>query len=187
MEIWKAVEGYEGLYEVSNLGRVRGLDRFVRHSGEYQRKAKGIVLKEATNSTGHYSTVKLNKNGVSKQHKVHRLVALAFIENPNGYKEINHKDENKQNNCVENLEWCTRKYNENYGTKRERWSRNIDRESQARKVSKAVYQVSPDGNIVKRWDSIVQIHKELGYSSGNISMCCNGKIKRVYGFLWRFA
>lgn len=109
-EIWKDAVGYEGLYQVSNFGRVQSLDRRdIRN-----RFWKGKILSQQVEKLG-YCSVKLCKNGIQKREKVHRLVALAFVENPNNYKEINHKDENKQNNRSENLEWCTRQYNVTYG------------------------------------------------------------------------
>ena len=104
-EIWKDIAGYEGLYKVSNLGRIKKL------GNNFSCKEKILV-----NSDCHgYLHVNLYKNGTRKSYLVHRLVALSFIENTNNYMEINHIDENKHNNCVENLEWCTRKYNNNYG------------------------------------------------------------------------
>ena len=104
MEEWKDIIGYEGLYQVSNLGRVR---------------RSGKILKGGYNNKG-YHTINLCKKGISKSFFVHRLVAIAFIPNPNNLPIVNHKDENPKNNCIENLEWCTYKYNANYGTARER-------------------------------------------------------------------
>lgn len=101
MEIWKEIEGYAGLYEVSNWGNIRSL--------KFGRK-----LNPAVNSSG-YKLISLSKEGKSKSFSVHRLVAEAFIPNSNNYPCINHKDENKTNNHVGNLEWCTQKYNCNYG------------------------------------------------------------------------
>src|SRR5574344_1100472 len=103
-EIWKNVSGYEGIYQISNFGRVRSF------------KFSNVrILKNIVQSAG-YLTVDLRKNGARKSFKIHRLVALAFIENPNNLPSINHKDECKTNNSVNNLEWCTDKYNSNYGT-----------------------------------------------------------------------
>lgn len=104
MEDWKDIKGYEGEYQISSCGRVRSL-----------KTNRVLKLYE-----GDYSRVCLCKNGVKKTWKVHRLVADAFIPNPDNLPEINHKDENKYNNCVENLEWCSKVYNNNYGTKTER-------------------------------------------------------------------
>lgn len=187
-EIWKAVKGYKGFYEVSNMGNVRSLDRIVHHSRNFTRFQKGSVLTIRTNTTGNYSSVMLHKDNKIKHVKVHRLVAEAFIENPHGYREINHKDENKQNNNVDNLEWCTRLYNEHYGTKHERCLKNTDYKAIAKKNSKAVLQLSLDGEIVKKWSSLAEIRRTLGFSSGNISMRCNGRYKHpLYGYDWRWA
>lgn len=114
VEKWKKIEGYEGYY-ISNKGRVRVLDR-IGARGEY---IPGCIRKENI-SQGGYSYVALSKGGILKNFRVSRLVANAFIPNPYGLPEVNHKDENKLNNSVENLEWCTRQYNANYGTARER-------------------------------------------------------------------
>ena len=111
-EVWKDVCGYEGVYEVSNLGNVRSIDR-IDCLGHIR---KGKVLNIVTDKYG-YFVVHLSLFGKSKYHKVHRLVALAFIENPQNFRQINHKDENKKNNCVSNLEWCTSKHNINYGNR----------------------------------------------------------------------
>lgn len=108
-EIWKAIEGYEGLYEVSNLGNVKSL-------------RSGIILKQQKNADG-YCHVSLCRKKEVKTVLIHRLVAKAFLSNPENYNEVNHKDENKANNCVENLEWCSHKYNLNYGSYRDKMSK----------------------------------------------------------------
>ena len=113
-EIWKAVRYYEGLYEVSNYGRVRSLERIVIDKNGKCKTVHGKFLTQHDNGRG-YLFVNLYKNDKCKREYVHRLVALAFIENPNKLPQVNHKDEDKQNNYVENLEWCDSKYNNNYG------------------------------------------------------------------------
>ena len=116
IEEWRPIEGYEGLYEVSNTGRVRSLDRFIVDSLGHKRFYKGKVLIPVKSNLG-YLFVGLYCNEKNKRYLVHRLVAQAFIENPDNLPEINHKDEDKTNNSVENLEWCTAKYNLSYGTR----------------------------------------------------------------------
>lgn len=106
-EIWKDIRGYEGYYQVSNFGNVRSVDRVDSHC----RNLKGRILKL---SNGTYKSVTLSTNNVCKNHSVHRLVAEAFIPNPNNLPCINHKDEDKHNNNVNNLEWCTYGYNNDY-------------------------------------------------------------------------
>lgn len=166
-EIWKDNEGYEGMYQVSNMGRVRSLRR-------------NIILRQGI-SRGYYILI-LSKNGKRLTNKVHRLVANAFISNPNNYPIVNHKDENKTNNCVNNLEWCDSKYNINYGTgNKKRGLTNTNG-----KLSKPVCQYSKDGCFIKEWKSIMDVQRMTGYSGGNISKCCRNIIKTAYGYIWRF-
>ena len=122
MEEWKDVRGFKGLYEVSNLGRVRDKNGLLK---EYNTDGYIRVCLKKT----------LNGKRISRCIGVHRLVAQAFIPNPHRYKEVNHKDENKSNNCVDNLEWCTRKYNVNYGTRTQRAAEAKRRNTEIRKVN----------------------------------------------------
>ena len=119
-EIWKAIEGYEGLYEVSNTGKVRSLDRriFAKLGSKTWKfvDIHGTIVKQSPNRDG-YLRVMLSKKNKSIDYFVHRLVAAAFVDNPNGYSEVNHKDEDKSNNYMTNLEWCSRRYNNMYGTR----------------------------------------------------------------------
>lgn len=174
MEIWKPIERLGGVYEVSNKGRVRTTDRYVKCQNG-QRLVRGIIKKQTLQNG--YCIVTINMQGKYNTEYVHRLIAEAFIENPNNYKQINHKDENKQNNCVENLEWCNSKYNINYGTRTER---------AAKKRSKPVLQCDIEGNKIKMWESLSEIGRMLGYSPSNIMYACNGKFKTMYGYTWRF-
>lgn len=162
MEEWKDIEGYEGLYQVSNYGRVRNSKR-------------GIYRAFSDNGYGYYMVI-LCKNGKKKPFYVHRLVAEAFIPNPNNYEQINHKNENKHQNNVENLEWCSPKYNMNYGTARERTSE---------KQRKIVYQYTLDGKLVKIWNGVNQC-KYFGFEPSSISQCCNGIRKKHKGHIWSY-
>lgn len=119
IEIWKDIEGYEGLYEVSSYGRVRSLQRTRKGSYGSIRIVYEKILNHKIDKDG-YHTVSLSKEGKMKYIRVHRLVAQAFIPNPDNLPQVNHRDEDKSNNCVENLEWCDAKYNSNYGTAKER-------------------------------------------------------------------
>ena len=162
-EIWKDIKDYPN-YQVSNLGRILNI-------------ISNKILKAHKNHQG-YLQVRLYKNGKNKNCYIHRLVAEAFIPNPNHYKEINHKDENPSNSIVDNLEWCDRKYNINYGSHNERM---------ASKKSKKVIQMDKDYLILNVFDSLQQIQKSLGFSSGNICECCNGRRNSAYGYIWRYA
>lgn len=120
-EEWKPIQGYEGLYAVSNLGNVKSLERYKMNRSK-QKLVQEKILKPFVAGSG-YLTVKLSKDGVSKNFKIHILVAMAFCKNEKGYKEINHIDENKHNNNSNNLEWCDRKYNCNYGSRNRKIAR----------------------------------------------------------------
>ena len=177
-EQWKPIEGYEGLYEVSNLGHVRGVARIVRSSGISQRMALGRVLKPYTNKL-RYQYVALSKDNKRETLSVHRLVAMAFIPNPDNLPCVNHKDEDPKNNKVENLEWCTTKYNLNYGTARER---------RVQKRWVAVIGTDKDGKEY-RFESMAEAAEKTGAGFRNISMCCQGAKDRqtAGGYRWRYA
>ena len=119
MEEWRYIEGYEGLYQVSNEGRIKSLNREIVYKDGRKKILPEKILHNFLSDLGYYH-VMLSKNGIPKRYKVHRLVAKAFIPNPNDLPIINHKDENPKNNTVENLEWCTQDYNIHYGTMIER-------------------------------------------------------------------
>lgn len=165
-EIWKDIKEYEGLYQVSNLGRIKSL-----------KFGKEKILKPI-NHTGGYLCVDLSKNNKRLYVKIHRLVAEAFIPNPENLLQVNHKDENKKNNCVDNLEWCTPQYNSCYGTRLQRFSSN---------KKKKVFQFDLNGNFIREWKSAVDIEKEIGLEKTNIRSCCRGEIRKAYGFIWRYA
>ena len=174
-EIWKDIKDYEGLYQVSNLGRVKSLERITRHGHLWKERLLKICYNPAN-----YKIVILAKDGKNKTRLVHRLVAEAFIPNPDNLPQINHKDENPTNSCVDNLEWCTNKYNVNYGTRNER---------HAAKMSKTVYQYTLDGELIKVWQSTREIERQLGYNHGDIGSCCRHQphYKTHKGYIWDYA
>ena len=180
-EVWKDIEGYEGLYQVSNLGRVRSLGRDIVRRTRYGTMApyhiSGRVLKPL-HSQGDYCYVHLfDKDGTSTNHKVHRLVAKAFVPNPDNLNEVNHIDEDKDNNRADNLEWCKHVDNCNHGTRNER--------SKAKR-SKPVQQLDADGNVVAEYPSTIEAERVTGTSRYQIRMCCNGKYKTAGGYRWKF-
>ena len=158
MEIWKPIKGYEGLYEVSSMGNIRSVDRTV-HTKTGDRTYLGRTIVPQIDKDGYYK-VCLCKNNKPHTRYVHRIVAEAFIENPEGCPVINHKDENKRNNDFRNLEWCTVKYNTNYGDCLEK------RAAHRRKPIKAI-----KGTEEICFASITEAAKMLGASHGNIIGC----------------
>lgn len=196
-EIWKDIEGYEGKYQVSNMGNVRS---FVANN---QCEAPHVIY-QATINTG-YKCVHLLDNCARKVFLVHRLVAIAFIPNPDNLPLINHKDEDYFNNCVDNLEWCTHKYNYWYSRNRhpekytgEKFANRVIRRKRSdnrkqrvdcgipRKHTYRVLQLSLSGTPIKEWDNAVTVCREFGWTSRNITDCCLGKRKTAYGYKWAF-
>lgn len=141
-EQWKDIKGYEGLYQVSNYGKVKRLEHKECNSIQEVRILPERILKQTFNFRG-YLKVGLSKDNKTKHVFVHRLVAGAFIDNPNNYPQVNHKDEDKTNNCVDNLEWCTNLYNANYGTRRKQKLSNKLKRYWERKKQEVV----EDGNV----------------------------------------
>ena len=175
-EIWKDIEGYEGLYQISNFGRVKSLDRYVKSRWGNYRLLNGKLIKGYKNKNG-YCLITLWNKQISKTYLLHRLVAETFLSNPDNLPQINHKDENKSNNQVENLEWCTAKYNSNYGT-------HVERSTAPKR--KTVYQYSIDGQFIREWSSSMEIQRQLSFSQAHITDCCNGKRKTAYGYKWSY-
>ena len=168
-EIWKDVKDYEGLYQVSNLGRVKSLN--------YRRTGKEGIMKPQKDRCG-YLQIKLCKYGKDKQCRINRLVAQAFLENPEGYTDVNHIDENKQNNCVENLEWCSRSYNNTY---------NGRAKKVGKKISKPVFSVNKVSGLIMWWQSAKEAERCTGIDKGSISRCCKGKLNSAGGHIWFYA
>ena len=155
-EIFKPIKGYEDLYEVSDLGNVRN-------------KASGKLLKPRKNRRGYLRVVLYKGDGTHKEYLIHRLVAKAFLPNPLNLLEVNHKDFNKLNNSVDNLEWCSRQYNAEYS------------------LSKPVNQFSLDGRLLNTYKSTMDAQRQTGIPNQNISECCNGgRYKSAGGFIWKF-
>ena len=154
------VVGYEGLYAITSCGKVYS----------YRRKK---FLKPVCEKNG-YLRVNLYKDGEMKHYYVHRLVAEAYLPNPEGLPQVNHKDENKANNCLQNLEWCDPKYNNNYGTRN-------DKVASSRK--KPILQYDLEGNFIKEWPSTTDVGKEF---IKGINHCLKGRNKTAYGYIWKY-
>lgn len=170
-EIWKDIKDFIGLYQVSNWGRVK---RLIGYQCKNER-----ILKPRKHKCGYFAVI-LYKDGVTKSYLIHRLVAQAFLPNPNNLPQVNHKNEDKELNFVwityegtvdeskSNLEWCDQKYNCQYS------------------FAKTILQFDKQGNFIKEWSSMTEVEKQLGYGKGNISNCCLGKLKSTYGYIWRY-
>lgn len=242
-EIWKDIDGFKGLYQISNLGRVKSLPKYIKIGHGY-RFSKERILKNATDKAGFefvvikkdgkqynkhiislvnqafveipkdlvdikgfegrykinrqgeiysiksrkflkqqlnvegYAFVDLCKNGIDYRVPVHRLVAITFLPNPLNLPEVNHKDECRHNNCVENLEWISHIDNCNYGYHNQRVKVG---------VSKPVFQCDLEGNVIKRWSSMTEAEKQEGHFTSGISLCCKGKRKSYHGYKWVYA
>lgn len=164
-EIFKDIKDYEGLYQVSNLGRVYSI-------------RNNKILKPKLNKCG-YLSVNLKYKGSRVTKSIHRLVSQAFIENPYNFPQVNHKDEDKTNNCVDNLEWCTAKYNNNYGTCRER---------SAQHLRKPVLMFDLNNNFIKEFNSAAEAGSYVNGNSSNIIGCClmYEHYNSAYGYKWKY-
>lgn len=167
MEVWKPIKGYEGLYEISSDGHVRSL---------CAGRGKNIQMNRAlTPDKNGYLTINLKKDGKYVCHKVHRLVAQMFIPNPNKYPHINHKDEDKQNNTVDNLEWCTAEYNNLYHDKCKRCCKKVSR-------------LDDSGNVLETYNSINEAAQAVGVTASHLSTVLSGRRPRntrAGGYKWR--
>lgn len=187
-EEFKDIKGYEGLYQISNTGKIKSLKRMVVRNNNRPLLVEEKILKPSVDKRG-YLYVGLLKNGIKKTYSVHRLVAEAFIQNPNNLPQVNHKDENKQNNCVKNLELCDAKYNNNYGTRNKRIAEKISKKLINGKTSKQVLQIDKTTNeVIAEFPSVSEVQRQLGIRKSNISACCLGKPNHniAGGFKWQY-
>ena len=182
-EIWKDIEEYEGLYQVSNLGRVKSTYGWNAGSKKYCNRE--LIMKLKISSVGYY-VVTLHKDKKQKTHNVHRLVAEAFIPNPYNKETVNHKNGDKINNNIDNLEWCTARYNLTYnGIRKKAGLTN-------RKRGKCVNMLDRSGAFIKRYDSLTDAALAVcgeNYEKGVMNICnaCKGRIPTAYGYKWSYA
>lgn len=179
---WKDIKGFEGLYQISNLGNIKSLKRYVKNKYGY-RVVNEKILKNQINSKGYYSVV-LRKENKTFTKEIHRLLAIAFIPNINNDKYINHKDGNKLNNSLDNLEWCTCQYNikEAYRLGLNRYTNLIN----FKNLPKKVLQIDKDNNLIAEYDSIREASRITGICYNSISLNCQGKQTKAGDYTWRF-
>lgn len=161
---WKDIKNYQGLYKISSNGEVYS-----------QRQKKQMSLINAGSGYVHITFI---KDGKRKTKQIHRLVAEHFLEKPIGKNIVNHKDLNKKNNSITNLEWVSYSENNKYSSATARGEKNIN--------SKKIYQYDLKKNLIKVWGSIGEIVRETGFHRGSLSQVCNGKRKTASGFIWSF-
>lgn len=175
-EIWRDIKGFEGFYQVSNLGRVRSVDRYFVNKRGQRRFYPSKILKQGLSKNG-YPQVNLKKKNTYKCRKVHRLVATAFINNPMHLTQVNHIDENKMNNNVNNLEWCTASYNNNYGTR-------LDRAMASK--SKGVSMIDDKGRTLATFFNSVVASQITGIGDRLIRGVAEGKRHSAGGYIWKY-
>lgn len=174
IEVWKDIVGYEGLYQVSNLGRVKSCERLVIHYLG-KRLVKEYILKQTNNNN--YYTITLAKNNTRKTGRVHKLVAMHFIENENNYLEVNHIDGHSLNNNASNLEWCSRSSNQLHAY-RMGLQKPIN--------EKPILMIDKNGEIVSKFKSIIDAEKQTGLCHSNIAKVCKGKRNYVGGYHFKY-
>ena len=172
--MWKTIKGYEGYYEVSDDGRVRSLDRVVKNFGNFRRCLKGNEMKLSIAKSGYY-VVNLRKERTTKVFTVHTLVAQAFIDNPNNYPTVNHKDGNKLNNTVDNLEWVS------YGENNIHAIKHNLRKPRGVQIS----QFDLSGNKIAVFRSVAEASRKTNISRESISLCVNHYTHSAGGYIWK--
>ena len=184
-EIWKSITGFEGLYEVSSLGKVRSLPRYVACKNNSNRFINGKILNPSVSHDG-YKYVDLSNKCIKYRFKIHRLIAISFIDNPKNNPQINHKDGNKLNNNVSNLEWCTNSENQKHahliGIKK---TPIVAISGENNPNNKPIVQISLDGRILNKFYSATEAMKITNINRGHIRSVCLGKRKTAGGYKWK--
>lgn len=189
VEEWKPVVGYEGLYNVSTFGRVKAIaSTFKTKKGKTYHRKTHIIKSNPDGRRGYLRAV-IYKDNIGTSYSIHRLVAFAFLENPEGKREVNHKNGIKIDNKANNLEWSTGTENRLHAYHVLKVRKPLEgRFGKNHHTSKPVNQLSMNGELIKRWDSAADIQRSwIGAKAANISACCKGKLKQCKGFKWEFA
>lgn len=185
-EIWKDIHGYEGLYQISNLGNVKTLHYGQKVSNNHWKETSSRLLKQKTSTSG-YQRVELYKKDSRKCFYVHRLVAMAFLDNPENKPQINHKDGNKLNNCVDNLEWATSSENLKHAAQTGlRINPMLGKKGKKSPLAKPVIQYDLDGNFVAYWHSVADVARAFNTKITTICACTNGRHKSSKGYIWKY-
>ncbi len=188
IEIWKPIKGFEGLYDVSSFGRIRSCARVILCNNRYVVSHKERILRQSYNRQNGYYSVSIGRNHYFRSFYVHRLVAGAFLLNPNNHNEVNHKDENKGNNRADNLEWCDRRHNLTYGSHNERCL-ETKRQRKVGIYPKYIAQYTLGGEFVALYPSSQEAARAIGKpNSGScLRSCARGLVKQSQGYIWRYS
>jgi len=182
VEYWKDIKGYKGLYQVSNLGRIKSLERITKYQNS-KRRVKEKIKGTFTGKKG-YERVELSKNGQNRKYNVHTLVAKAFLNKKSEKSEVNHINGVKTDNRVENLEWCTHTENIQHMIK---CGRKVTYKGKDHKGSKEVHQYDKNMNLIAIYESSGEASRKTGFLSGHIREACRGTLKTYKGFIWKYA
>lgn len=190
-EIWKDIKDYEGLYQISNLGRLKALEKTIWNGQGYLYFPEKI--RKLNPDKDGYLNITLSNKGEAKTFKIHRLVAEAFLPNSDDLPEVNHKDGDKTNNNVSNLEWCTRKENQRHAFRIGLINQNGERNPMYGRLgadnpnSIPIYQLNKyTGDIIREYDSLASAGRDLGVNTGKICLVCQGKRDSAYGYKWKY-
>ncbi len=181
-EIWKDIEGFEGIYQVSNFGRVRSVTRYVPCRNGFPRIEESRIMKQQLNAAGYWEVSLRIDNKKNTRWKVHRLVGKAFVPDYFEGAQINHKDENPKNNNADNLEWCTPKYNSNYKNRTKNWVNSYNAKN------RQIVQMSLDGEVLQIYPSLMEASRATGINSGQICAVCQHRPRyhTAGGFKWKY-
>lgn len=186
MEIWKDIEGFEGEYQVSNFGNVKSLQRIVNDNGGKKEIPEMILTPDKTKQG--YLRATLYKNQKRRKYSIHRLVAKAFIQNPDNKKCVNHIDLVKDNNRLENLEWVTHSENSRHSlsNRPKRIYKKSGKINELNVKSRPVMQISKEGILINTYPSLQEVNRLFGFHHANVGACARGKLKTAYGYKWAY-